>query len=147
MTDAAQGLVGRQLPVLLLAHANPKVRRQLANGLRGGGCEVEEVSDGAWAVRRFASRMLRSGRPFDGVILHHDLRGWSGLQILDGLRDSDWFAPTVFLVDTGDQQTAHAARRRGAEVIIEWPLDVQDVRDAVLELVSGGHRSGVYPAV
>jgi len=120
------------------------VRALVAHGLRQQSCAVEEAGDGAKAIQRLSSRMLRTGRPFDGVVLHHDLRGWSGLQLLDGLRGSDWHAPTIFLVDTGDVRTAVAARRRGADAIIEWPLDMRDVRSAMIEVFALERQSGVY---
>lgn len=145
MTDVAYDLSCSNTPTVLLAHACPDVRWSVTQGLRSGKLAVEQAADGASAVGQLAARMLRLGRPFDGVVLHAALRGWSGLHILQGLRGSEWSAPTIFLVDAGDRRTAAAAARGGADVVIEWPADVSEVRAAVLEAVAGSRGSGVYP--
>ena len=78
------------------------MRRQMAEALREDGYSLCTLGGGAEVIAEMASRMLRRGRSFDAVVLHDRLGGWSGLQILEGLRQSTWTTPVVFVVDLGD---------------------------------------------
>lgn len=55
-----------------------------------------------------------------------------GLEIYDRLKQLGWDVPVVFLVAEGDVRSAVCAMRAGADDVIPWPGEIEEVVSAVL---------------
>ncbi len=58
--------------------------------------------------------------------------GFTGLQILHGIRRSDWSTPVILITGYGTEEVQKEARRLGALAFFNKPFDVDDLRTAIL---------------
>ena len=68
--------------------------------------------------------------------------GFTGLEVLAGLRDANWHTPILLITAYGSDETYEEAARLGASGVFDKPFDIDDLRTAVLNLVplDGGSR-------
>jgi two-component system OmpR family response regulator len=79
------------MPRVLVIEDEVRVLRNLEEGLRGAGFEVETAATGDEGAR------LATTRPFDCVVLDWMLPGRSGLQIIADIRRSGQSSPVLLL--------------------------------------------------
>ena len=75
----------------------------------------------------------------DLVISDIRMPGYSGFEVLAGLRRADRRTPFILITALGEHETYAEARRLGATFIFHKPFEVDDLRTAVLNLVPPGH--------
>jgi CheY-like chemotaxis protein len=120
---------------VLLAEDDEDMRVLLSTALRREGYAVEEVVDGSALLDRLASGLLAGElageRPLPDLIIS-DIRmpGWSGIDVLASLRQSDWAMPVILITAFGDPETHEQARRLGAATLLDKPFDVGELLDA-----------------
>ena len=70
-------------------------------------------------------------------LLVSDIRmtGFTGLEVLAGLRDLTWRIPTLLMTAYGDDATHAQARSLGARAVFTKPFDLDDLRTVVLNLL------------
>jgi DNA-binding NarL/FixJ family response regulator len=64
------------------------------------------------------------------------LRGFTGIELMHGLRASDWAAPVLLIARPGDERLLEDGDRLGAHAILRWPFSIEAFRDAVRDLCS-----------
>jgi CheY-like chemotaxis protein len=123
--------VGEHQSRVLLAEDDEDMRVLLSTALRREGYAVEEVEDGSALLDRIASGLLAGEQTLPDLIIS-DIRmpGWSGIDVLASLRQSDWAMPVILITAFGDAGTHDQARRLGAASLLDKPFDVEELLDA-----------------
>jgi CheY-like chemotaxis protein len=116
---------------VLLADDDLELRSLLSSELQRVGYAVTEVASGTDLLDRLASDLIESARPqFDLLVSDVRMPGWSGLEVLRGLRRAGLRLPVVLITAFGDPKSHRTADRLGA-VLLDKPFDLDDFRDAV----------------
>ncbi|MCB9594779.1 MAG: sigma-54-dependent Fis family transcriptional regulator [Sandaracinaceae bacterium] len=121
---------------ILLAEDDPILSRRTADVLRRRGWEVATVADGESAVRE-----ARTGA-YGVVLLDIQLPELDGLQVLDAIRAGSDPPPIIMLSGYLDVKTTLAALRRGAAEILEKPVEIDRLVQAIREVERQGGASG-----
>lgn len=123
---------------VLLAEGDREMRSVIAAALRRDGHEVLEAHDGARLLDLIASSLVdRAGGGIPEIIVSDiQMPQRSGLEVLAGLRRDDWVTPVILLSPSADLAMHAEAYRLGADVVLDKPLDVDDLRVAVRALVT-----------
>jgi DNA-binding NtrC family response regulator len=126
---------------LLLAEDDPDMRWLLSMSLRKEGYEVIEVRDGAELRAKVRTQVANPKQEPQVSMIISDFRmpGATGLDVLEELRRLEQSMPFILITAFGDEATHEAARRLGA-VVFDKPLDLEDLRTAVLYLASRSER-------
>jgi CheY-like chemotaxis protein len=125
-------------PTILLAEDDDALRRLVANVLRTDGFRVLEAPNGTRLLEYVGTLLLRSAgqNPIDLIVTDIRMPGKSGLEIVAGLRQTDWATPILVVTAFGSPEVHEEALRLGALALIDKPFDVFELR-AVARLVTG----------
>ncbi len=131
---------------ILIVDDDPEMCRVLAEFLQGEGYLVDQVADGAEALRQVRAA------PFESVVLDKNLDGESGLDLLPRLRALIPATPVILITAFGDERTCEEAFARGAHDILLKPFDLDDLlevlrhaREYTRRRAPGGPRSALAP--
>jgi DNA-binding response OmpR family regulator len=139
---AGPGRGARRLDVepcrVLLAEDDAALRQLLCSALRRDGYEVVPVADGTELLSVIGDELLRGdqGWDYDLVISDERMPGWSGLQMLAGLRETPERPPVVLITAFGDHAFHDRARALGAAATMDKPFDIDDLRTLICNLLS-----------
>lgn len=118
-------------PHVLLAEDDPDLRRVLASGLSEAGFSVVSAGDGR-ALLRLLTAASRGEVPIpDAFVMDIRMPRCSGLDVLGALRLADWRQPVVMITGLGDARVHEKAAEYGASVILDKPIDVEDLADVL----------------
>lgn len=125
---------------VLLAEDDAEFRAVVARALRRNGYEVIEAKDGTELVGLLTDALLTGGidATYDIVISDIRMPGYSGLEILHGVRESGSAPPVVLITAFGDERTHEIARRLGSVGVLDKPFEMDDLQMAVLNTLA--HR-------
>lgn len=123
------------VPRVLVAEDDDEMRQILREALEEVGYQVIEVADGS-DLRRRLIKPSSPHRPYTPDIVVSDIRlpGFTGIEILEQLRRSDWSLPVILITAFGDDAIHEEAKRLGAALLLDKPFDVDDLVEAVLGL-------------
>jgi|GEM_PF-284435 len=124
---------------VLLAEDDPEWRHLVARALRGDGYHVTEVPDGGRLLVHLGKTYL-VGSPYDAFdVVVSDIRMpvMNGLQILERLREARWPTPVILMTAFGSRSVHERAEALGA-IVFDKPLDLDDLRTAVSNVVDQG---------
>jgi DNA-binding response OmpR family regulator len=110
---------------VLIADDQPEVRTLMRDVLELEGCLVDDVADGASALRQ-----AQANSP-DLVILDHMMPEITGIEVLRQLRSAGNGIPVIVLTAYGDDETTWAGWAAGASCFLDKPFD----RHVLLEWV------------
>lgn len=132
---------------VLLAEDDPEMRALLAQSLAEAGATVDLACDGN-AMRERLAALDADALP-DVVISDVRMPGWSGLDVLRWLSVNHPQIPVILITAFGGQETHERARQLGAVAVYDKPLDVAELRRAVLGMVRASetirHAGGESP--
>jgi CheY-like chemotaxis protein len=119
---------------VFLAEDDLEMLKLLSAGLRKDGFEVVEVEDGTRLVDTLASELIDPVSPSPVDIIVSDIRmpGWSGMDVLSGVRKAGWKIPVILITAFGDRETHRKARELGVAALFDKPFDLEDFRTVVL---------------
>jgi DNA-binding response OmpR family regulator len=122
---------------VLVAEDDEEMRRILVESLTEEGYSVTAVPDGTQLRRRLV-RWQDSPRmpPADIVVSDIRLPGFTGLQLLEELRQADWSLPVVLITAFGDETVHTEGNRLGAARVLDKPFDIDELVATLKELVS-----------
>ena len=118
---------------VVLAEDDPELRSLLASALRAKGYQVVELGDGE-ALLEFVASRLRSNGSIHGVdVVVSDIRmpGFSGMDVLVGLRRVLDKTPVILITAFGDPATLELAQAFGATAVLNKPFEVAHLTDTV----------------
>ncbi|HEY3357606.1 MAG TPA: response regulator [Polyangia bacterium] len=120
---------------VLIAEDNGDLRQMLGAMLQRDGYEVIEVEDGDQLIEYLGLALANDGaEPPDVIISDIRMPGFSGLDMLAGLRRAEVETPVILITGFGDDETHTEARRLGAAAVFNKPFELDDLRTAVLNL-------------
>ena len=121
-------------PRIVLAEDDDAMRRLLGDALIGDGYEVIELASGRALLDYLDQAAGRADAP---ALIVSDVRmpGLSGLQVLRAIRSWGWSVPVIMITAFADEQIRHAVRMAGAACMFSKPLDVDDLRTAVMHFL------------
>jgi len=135
---------------ILLAEDDCEVRRLLVRALGQDGYLITEASSGSELLDAVWTRAARK-RSFDLIISDVRMPGFTGLEVLEILRDRHdplyefeplQTTPIILITAFGDDAVHAAARRLGA-VVFDKPFDVDQLRLCASRIVAPQHVDGL----
>lgn len=114
------------------------MRALLVAALHRDHYDVVEVRDGWELLEYLTVKRLRREGDCNVDLVISDLRmpGFSGLNVLAGLRCADEFIPFILITAFGDPSTHREAHRLGAAAVFDKPFDLDALRATVDNLVA-----------
>jgi DNA-binding response OmpR family regulator len=118
-----------RLSQILIVDDEPNVRLVFRTALESRGYALAEAEDGATALERLAAA------PADLVLLDLQMPGIGGMEVLRRLRDAGNDAPVVIVTAHGSIPDAVAAMKLGAIDFLTKPLNPEQLRRVVAEVI------------
>ena len=118
---------------VLVAEDDTPLRTMIATALRRGGCEVAEASDGAQLLAMLDDAQRR-GHPDAYQVIVSDVRmpNMSGIEVLSALREAQRTMPVILVTGFDNEATYATACELGAVAVLDKPIDLEQLRAAVL---------------
>jgi CheY-like chemotaxis protein len=123
-------------PRILVAEDDVEMRRLLVAKLRQAGFETIECADGYQLLDQLGNPV--SGQdPDDFDLIVSDIRmpGLTGLEVLEGIHDTDWFVPMILITAFGNEEVHRQARELGAAGMFDKPFEIEDLIDRIREIL------------
>jgi len=117
---------------VLVADDDEDMRSLIAETLRGDGHHVGEARDGVDLLDRLKEALDDPSRRPLVVVTDVLMPNLSGLGVLAALRRSRWQVPVILMTALDDESVLTVAKRFGAVTVFKKPIDVDDLRTAVL---------------
>jgi CheY-like chemotaxis protein len=126
----------RRMPRILIAEDDPEMRRLLVQSLRREGFETAECSDG-WELLDHLGNPVFSGSQDDFDLIVSDIRmpGVTGLEILEGIHETEWYVPMILITAFGSDQIHREAEELGAAGIFDKPFDIEELISRIREIL------------
>lgn len=127
---------GAHPPRVIVAEDDPDVRRLVVVALRGHGYDIIEARTGAELLDELGQFLISgegTGRP-DVIISDIRMPGFTGLEIVAGLRQAEWSTVLVLMTAFADRETRDEAQRIGVDALFEKPFDIDDLVTAVVNM-------------
>jgi DNA-binding response OmpR family regulator len=120
---------------ILIAEDDRALRTLLARHLRRGGFEVVEARDGTTALSRLGDALCEQDQSYDLLISDVEMPGHTGLDLASELKRGAWPTPILLITAFGSQE-AHAEAARLGATMLDKPLDLDALTDAVQHLLA-----------
>jgi len=122
---------------ILLAEDDLEMRRLLSDALRRRGYHVVEARNGVELLDLLTDWLIAASpcTPFDLVISDHRMPGFTGLGVLEGMKDFGAAPPFIMITAFGGTEFAVEARRAGARAVLDKPFDADVLLRTVAELI------------
>jgi len=121
---------------ILLAEDDLEMRKLLAWSLRDRGYQVTECEDGDCLLKRLGlSELARPPVTFDLIISDIRMPGVTGLQGLEGAKESLYLPPVILITAFGDELTHARAGKLGVAAIFDKPFEIDDLLEKVIQIL------------
>ena len=129
MGAASMALVPEPETVLLV-EPDDDLRERVSEALREDGFRVVEVEDGM-ELLDYLEALSGHAKviPPDVIVSEIALPGPSALELLWRLRQQDRVTPVILIASKGEDM--ERAQECGADLVLPWPLDIDQLRTAV----------------
>jgi CheY-like chemotaxis protein len=126
----------RRMPRILVAEDDAEMRRLLVWNLNKAGFDVVECVDG-WELLDHLGKPVLSGDPDDYDLIVSDIRmpGVTGLEILEGIHDTEWFVPMILITAFGSAEVHREAEELGAAGMFDKPFEIDDLIRRIREVL------------
>jgi len=115
---------------ILVIEDDEEMRSLLEDFIEGEGYGVESVEDGSEGFRKLAKEN------FDLIVTDIRMPGLNGLDILPGLKQIQPSIPIIVITAFGSEEVQRRALERGADAYLEKPLQLDQLRTLIQEMVS-----------
>jgi CheY-like chemotaxis protein len=131
----SRGILPRQ-PRILLAEDDTEMRKLLVARLARAGFHVIECADGYELLDHLGYPALVS-QPDDFDLIVSDIRmpGVSGMEVLEGIHETEWSVPMILITAFGNEDTHQEAARLGAASTFNKPFDIDDLIERIREVL------------
>ncbi len=116
---------------VLVADDDPAICMLIETVLRRGPYEIKCCGDGESAILA----LDREG-PFDMMICDFMLPGISGLDLIERVRSSEWGQVPILMISGHASQVTERARAAGADLFLNKPFTLSQLRNAVASLTA-----------
>jgi CheY-like chemotaxis protein len=138
MTLSQAGAFRRRAQIVV-ADSDQVSLDSMVQALRRDRHLVLAAHDGVELLERLAGLLLEES-PVDLVITELRMPGWSGLQVLAGLRAVEWPTPIILVSGPASSKALAMAERLGVSAVLRKPFDLVDLRTLVLSLTQSRRR-------
>ena len=114
---------------ILIIEDNEEMRSLLEDVIEEEGYEAESVEKGTYA---FSKVMAKS---FAVIMTDVRMPGFSGLDILPGLRKLQPETPIIIITAFGSEEIYHKGLERGASAYLEKPIRMDELRTLIHDMV------------
>jgi len=122
----------KKIPHILLAEDNHEMRTLLSMSLRKNGYEVTEFADGHHMLDYyFCADPVQTDAAVDLIISDIRMPFLTGMEILEGLHNSEGFPPIILITAFGDEETHKQAYMLGAAAVFDKPFDIEELINKV----------------
>lgn len=123
----------------LLAEDDIEFRALIAHSLTKVGFSVKECSTGLELVEALDDGLTHADRyPVDVVVTDIRMPGYTGLEVLDGLRELNDRIPVVLMTAFTDEDAEQEAARLRASAVFYKPFDVDELVQTVRACLAPG---------
>jgi DNA-binding response OmpR family regulator len=119
---------------ILLAEDDSDLRELLAVVLARDGHEVVAVPDGRQMVQAIGRGAREGG--VDLLVTDDRMPGWTGMQILAGVRTLPDPPPVILITAFADEPLRARAVMLGVAAVLDKPFDIEDFRAVVRNLLT-----------
>ena len=121
---------------IVVAEDDFEMRRLVADCLRKEGYEVHEVADGAELLLRIEDSFFlrRVPAPVDLFVTDIRMPVYTGLEIVNGMREAGMAMPVVIMTAFGNPETRERAEALGA-ALLDKPFKMEALRALVRRLL------------
>jgi CheY-like chemotaxis protein len=129
---------------VLVADDDADMRSVIASSLRIDGHHVVETRDGVELLDRLTEVLNDPSRRPAVVVTDVLMPNLSGLGVLAALRRARWDVPVILMTALHDESVLTVAQRFGVVTLFEKPINIDNLRTAVLNarFVHGRHAGG-----
>lgn len=120
---------------ILVIESDEEIRSLLIDLIKNEGYEADSVEKGTYAFRK-----LMTGS-FDLIITGIQLPGFSGFDILLGLKKIQPETPVLVITAFRDGEAISKARERGANAVLEKPIQLNKLRELIHQMVPPKERT------
>ncbi len=143
---ASQGEVPFESPPrlpfsVLVADDDEDMRSLIADSLRMDGHHVVETCDGADLIERLTEVLNDPSRRPVVIVTDVLMPKLSGLGVLAALRRARWDVPVILMTALNDESVLSVAQRFGVVTLFKKPVDIDNLRTAVLNASTIRKRS------
>ncbi|NPD26002.1 response regulator [Corallococcus sp. AB038B] len=138
MTNAPPQEEATHTPRILVAEDDDAMRAMLVRTLARAGYTVVEVEDG-FELGDYVAMMQGHGgtlAPPDLIVSDVRMPGRTGLEALGRLRAQGIACPVLLLSAFADEETHAEAQRLGARQLLDKPVDLDVLKEAVRDAVA-----------
>lgn len=125
-----------RMPRILVAEDDAEMRRLLVWRLQNAGFDTVECADGYQLLDNLGHPVL-SGEPDDFDLIVSDIRmpGVTGLEVLEGIHETEWYAPMILITAFGNDEIHQQAERLGAAGMFDKPFDIDLLIERIREIL------------
>ena len=125
---------------ILVVDDSPTIRRMMISSLRGlraGGVEIDEASNGLEAIERLALA------PVNLMFLDLNMPDIHGIEVIEFVRGHQVYRqiPICVVTTRGDEESRAQALSAGADVYLTKPFTPQDLVEQAGKLLAGGKEA------
>jgi DNA-binding NarL/FixJ family response regulator len=121
---------------ILVADADPQLRRRVARALAIDGHQITEVDSQSGLLESLATSLLSDRPPFQVLVCSVTLPGWSGLNLLHALDESQVAPRVVLLRDWNGDDLLAVAYRHGAAAVLPREVNDDDLRSTIRNVLA-----------
>jgi CheY-like chemotaxis protein len=131
-------VVQRLLRRIVVAEDDREFRTLLCGALRDAGYDVIELRDGIELLDFVSTNLGSEGQLANIDLIVSDIRmpGYTGMDVLVGLRQALGGTPVILITAFGDDATHELALSMGAVAVLDKPFDVEDLTSAVSDALA-----------
>ncbi len=122
---------------ILLAEDDKEMRGLLARVFRKAGYTVDVCNNG-WELLWHVEPLLFPVKfgSYDLIVSDIRMPGVSGMEVLEGTRQTKGFPPIILITAFGDDQTHEESKRMGAAAIFDKPFDMDVLLETVKKIIT-----------
>ncbi len=119
---------------ILIIEDDEEMRSLLKDFVEEEGYEADSVEKGTYAFRKL---MVES---FDLIITDIRMPGFSGLEILPGLKKLQPDTPIIVITAFGSEEVYRRALERGADAYLEKPVQLLNLRTLIHKMINSKEK-------
>lgn len=130
-SDPAQCRPAEKRPRVIVAEDDAELRRLIVISLEQDGYDVVDVGSGLELYDE-VRRIHRAGGMPELILSDIRMPGLSGLMLLRLMRHWGWRCPIILVTAFGSEETLNEAFELQATAVLSKPVDMDDLRTAVM---------------
>jgi CheY-like chemotaxis protein len=134
--DVNSQQAAKRMPRILVAEDDAEMRHLLVWHLRKAGFDTIECTDGYQLLDHLGNPVL-TGEPDDFDLIVSDIRmpGVTGMEVLEGIYETEWFVPMILITAFGNDEVHRKAESLGAAGMFDKPFEIEDLIKRIKEVL------------